>query len=201
MPDTFHSFADLASRMIAGIDYAVTKVLRPGSPVLVIAPHGGGIEAGTAELAELIAGARHNLFTFAGLRARGNRDLHLSSSRFDHPECLEMLSRCALGLAVHGCKGDRLIYVGGLETVLVDLLVRQLTAAGLPASSDVPRHLAGRDPRNVCNRGRLGRGAQLEITMDLRSAVARAEIAAAVDAAIAEYLASTFLPEAEPVQE
>jgi phage replication-related protein YjqB (UPF0714/DUF867 family) len=115
----------------------------------------------------------------------------LSSSRFDHPECLSMLSRCAFALAVHGCRGERQIYVGGLETLLVDLLVQQLTAAGLPATGEVPRHLAGRDPGNVCNRGTLGRGAQLEITMDLRCASARDEIACAVNAALAEYLTSS----------
>ena len=195
MPDMFHSFAHLASCTLAGTDYAVTTILRPSSPVLVLAPHGGGIEAGTGELAELVAGEQHNLFTFAGLRSHGNRDLHLSSSRFDHPECLTMLSRCDLGLGVHGCKGAHRIYVGGLETLLVDLLVRQLAAAGLPATSEVPRHLAGRDPSNVCNRGKRGRGAQLEITMDLRSVSARAEIAVAVGTAMTQYLASTATQE------
>ena len=191
MPDMFHSFAHLASCTLAGTDYAVTTILRPSSPVLVLAPHGGGIEAGSGELAELVAGEQHNLFTFAGLRSHGNRDLHLSSSRFDHPECLSMLSRCAFALAIHGCRGEGQIYVGGLETLLVDLLVRQLTAAGLPATSDVPRHLAGQDPGNVCNRGTLGRGAQLEITMDLRSVSARSDIASAVSAALAEYLTAS----------
>ena len=186
--DSYQCFAELTQHESEGTDYAVRVSWRPDSPLLVVAPHGGGIEAGTSELAASIASDEHNLFTFDGLKRSGNRRLHIGSKRFDHPECLELLTRCTVVLGVHGCLGERQIYVGGLETQLMVRLIEELTSAGLPATSSVPAHLAGRDPLNICNRGTRGRGAQLEITMDLRLRPVRARLAGAVRRALAAYL-------------
>ena len=189
MPDKYESFAELAARETNGRDYRIRALERVGSPVIVVAPHGGGIEIGTSELAELVAGPDHSLFLFEGLKPYGgNRDLHITSHRFDHPHCLAMASARDVTLAIHGCRGNSRIFVGGLDTALTALLARHLTGAGLEASVDGHRY-PGRHPLNICNRSARGRGAQLEITRDLRSQGARPIVAAAVRAAIEDYLA------------
>ena len=188
MIDKYTSFSELAQHEREGTDYRVTAIERPGSRVLIIAPHGGRIEVGTSELAALIAGDEHNLFSFEGLKPRGhNRDLHITSRCFDHPACLAILSRCSIAVGIHGCVGESQIYVGGLDTPLTALLAERMTAAGLPASCAGHKY-TGRHALNICNRGARKRGAQLELTLNLRQGAARPRVAAAVRAAISEYL-------------
>jgi phage replication-related protein YjqB (UPF0714/DUF867 family) len=179
-------FADLAAAESPGRDYQVRIGGPPGSDVLIIAPHGGLIEAGTSELAERIAGDDHRLFCFEGLKPRGsNRDLHITSHRFDHPECLALASRANVVLSVHGCLGATRIHIGGLDTRLADELAASLHAAGFPIEPASERY-PGRHPLNICNRGLRGKGAQLEVTYDLRADVeSRAAIARAVRGSLA----------------
>jgi phage replication-related protein YjqB (UPF0714/DUF867 family) len=189
MLDKYNSFAALEAGEVAGTDYCVNVVERYESGVLIIAPHGGSIEIGTSELATLIAGNDYSLFTFDGLKARGlNRDLHITSHNFDHPECVTLAARHAVVLGVHGCKGESTqVYVGGLDTDLTTLLTERLLEAGLPASAAGHKY-PGRNPRNICNRGARERGAQLELTLDLRGPSTRAVIASLVRGALADYL-------------
>jgi phage replication-related protein YjqB (UPF0714/DUF867 family) len=188
MIDKYTSFAELAQTEASGTDYRISAVERPQSPVVVVAPHGGNIEVGTSELAALIAGDDHSLFAFEGLKPYGrNRDLHITSHRFDHPECVALVGRCAVALGVHGCIGESQIYVGGLDEELAARLAERLALAGFRVSAAGHRY-PGRNPLNICNRGRLGRGAQIEVTRDLRDEHARPAIAQAVRVAIADYV-------------
>ena len=188
MLDKYESFAALEAGETAGTDYGVTLLDRRDSGVLVIAPHGGLIEIGTSELATLIAGDEYSLFTFDGHKPRGrNRDLHITSHNFDHPDCIALASVHSVVLAVHGCKGDApQAYVGGLDRALQALLAERLRAAGIPTAATGHKY-PGRNPRNICNRGARGRGAQLEFTADLRVPEKRALIAPIVRSALAEY--------------
>jgi phage replication-related protein YjqB (UPF0714/DUF867 family) len=190
MQDKYASFAALeAGGEIAGTDFSTTVWERLESGVLIIAPHGGSIEIGTSELAALFAGEDYSLFTFDGRKARGrNRDLHITSHNFDHPECVALAARHSVVLAVHGCKGESSqIYIGGLDTKLTALLTQCLRAAGFAATSEGHRY-PGRNPLNICNRGARGRGVQLELTLDLRGPATRAVIAPIVRGAISDYL-------------
>jgi phage replication-related protein YjqB (UPF0714/DUF867 family) len=189
MADKYTSFSELRQSEVYGRDYRVSLIERPRSPVLVVAPHGGTIEIGTSELAWLIAGEDHNLFVFDGLKPLGsNRDLHITSHRFDHPECLALAARCPVTLGVHGCRGESHIYIGGLDTELTGLLCSRLNRAGFPASTDGHKY-AGRHPENICNRGTRGRGAQLEFTKDFRDPEYRVAIAYTVRQTLEEYVA------------
>ena len=189
MADRYESFAELAARETADRDYRIRAIERQGSAVLVLAPHGGSIEVGTSELAELVAGTEHSLFLFEGLKSCGNnRDLHITSHRFDHPQCIALGSSHDVILAIHGCRGDSHVYVGGLDAKLTALLSSHLAAAGVTASLEGHGY-PGRHPLNICNRSARGRGAQLEITNDLRTG-ARPVIAATIRAALADYLES-----------
>lgn len=190
MRDKYESFAQLAAREENGRDYRIRVIERVGSPVIVLAPHGGGIEVGTSELAEMVAGDEHSLFVFEGLKPYGaNRDLHITSHRFDHPHCLALTTAHDVTLAIHGCRGDSHIFLGGLDADLTARLAKHLTHAGLTARLD-GHDYPGRHPLNICNRSARGRGAQLEITRDLRSGAAQQIVADAVRAAIEEYLAT-----------
>jgi phage replication-related protein YjqB (UPF0714/DUF867 family) len=189
MADKYGSYAELASSEAHGTDYRVVAVERP-SPVLIVAPHGGTIEAGTSELAASVAGEEHSLFTFDGLKPWGrNRELHITSHCFDHPECLALVGRSCVTLAIHGCRGDSQIFVGGLDAELAGLLTRKLSEAGFPATADGHKY-RGHHPLNVCNRGRRRRGAQLELTFDLRQAAVRETMAAAIRSALFEHAAA-----------
>ncbi|HWW80401.1 MAG TPA: poly-gamma-glutamate hydrolase family protein [Steroidobacteraceae bacterium] len=197
MQDKYTSFAALeAGGEIAGRDYNTMVRKRPQSGVLIVAPHGGNIEIGTTELADLIAGTEYSLFAFNGLKIRGrNRDLHITSHNFDHPECVALAAHHPIVLAVHGCKGDSSqIYVGGLDDELATLLTERLIAAGLPATATGHKY-PGRNPLNICNRGARARGAQLEFTLDLREEPSsRANIAPIVRGAVMEFVRFSGLP-------
>lgn len=201
MLEKYASFAELAARERHGQDYRICAHDRAGSRVIVLAPHGGGIEIGTSEIAAMVAGADHSLFVFEGLKPYGaNRDLHITSHRFDHPHCLALTSAHEVTLAIHGCRGDSQIFVGGLDGDLTACLAKHLTGAGLAASLDGHGY-PGRHPLNICNRGARGRGAQLEITRDLRTEEARPVVANAVRAALEDYLASVELTERQSPRE
>lgn len=187
--DIYESFAHLTRHETHGVDYRVRIVQRPDAPVAVIAPHGGGIEVGTSELAIRIARARYSLFLFEGLKPPWqNRCLHITSHRFDHPACVDLVSRSLVTLAVHGCKGESHIYLGGLDEPLKARLAERLRAGGFPTSTEGHRY-PGRNPLNICNRSLRGCGAQIEITRDLRTLAARKVIAPLVRDALEEHVA------------
>ncbi len=184
--DKYRSFADLVLQERQDRDYRVVRVDRPDSPVIILAPHGGEIEVGTSQIAALIAGEEHSLFCFEGLKVgAGSRDLHITSHRFDHPDCIALAARRRVVLAVHGCRGQGQLFVGGLDADLSGRLTHCLARAGFDTVAGDHAY-PGRHPLNVCNRGSLGRGAQLEITHDLRAAEHRAAIASAARDAIAD---------------
>jgi phage replication-related protein YjqB (UPF0714/DUF867 family) len=188
MQDKYASFAELQSGETLNEDYRVHLLERTAAVALIVAPHGGGIEIGTSELAGLIAAEEHSLFTFDGLKPRGrNRDLHITSHHFDHPDCVALAARHRVVLAIHGCKGAASqIYVGGLDRELGALLTERLNAAGFPTSAHGHQY-PGHHRLNICNRGARGRGVQLELTLDLRIPEKRALIAPIVRNALADY--------------
>lgn len=189
MIDLYTSFAHLETHETHGTDFRLRAIARADSPVLILAPHGGGIEIGTSQLAARIAHRQHSLFSFEGLKPPWqNRGLHITSHNFDHPTCLQMLAHSEVVVAIHGCKGDKSqIFLGGLDEELKLLLADRLSAAGFPVATAGHRYL-GRNPLNICNRGLRGRGAQIEFTRDLRAPVHRKVIAPIVRDAITAYL-------------
>jgi len=163
MADKYESFTELSSAETEGDDFEV--VLFDRGPLVVLAPHGGGIEPGTSEIATEVAGEDLSLYIFEGLKSRGNVDLHITSHRFDEPRCRSLMENAESALAVHGCvdrsASDSVVFVGGSDTRLRSALVEELSRAGFPAEVDTM--LSGEHLSNVCNRARDG-GAQLEIT-------------------------------------
>jgi phage replication-related protein YjqB (UPF0714/DUF867 family) len=166
--DTYHNFAASAASERQGIDYRVIACPRP-SPVAVIAPHGGGIQPGTSELATAIAGQEFSLYCFEGCKSDGNEALHITSTRFDEPACLAVVASSDIVLALHGSgEQEETVHVGGRDVRLTRRLCEALTAAGFTAQLDNTADHPGRLAANICNRGRSGRGCQLETSKGLR---------------------------------
>jgi len=178
-------YADLTKAQVEGADFNICVRRRPESTVAILAPHGGGIEAGTSEIARAVAGSEFNLYLFEGTRPSGNyAALHLTSHRFDEPRCLALLSACDHVVAIHGCRGDSpRALLGGLDIGLKTLIHEAIGSAGIDAC------LAGHpfpavDSRNICNRGRRGAGVQVELTSALRFAEFNDAIVTAIRAVL-----------------
>lgn len=166
--DTYHNFAALAASERPGADYRIIACPRP-SPIAVIAPHGGGIEPGTSELAAAIAGQEFSLYSFEGRKTDGNEALHITSTAFDEPACLAIVAASDIVLALHGsAEPEEIVHVGGRDSRLARGFCDALNATGFAAQLDNTADHPGRLAANVCNRGRSGRGCQLEISNGLR---------------------------------
>jgi phage replication-related protein YjqB (UPF0714/DUF867 family) len=168
----FRCYDELAQRYLEGIDYAVHVMPGERSGVAVIAPHGGRIEGRTSDIARLIAGNEHGLYLFEGLRMTGdNFDcLHLASHWFDEPRALELVSSCDTVIAVHGYAAPGPdVLLGGLNERLKQEVAQALAAIGISSLTD-GHCFPGKHPRNICNRGRSGKGVQLELSERLRKA-------------------------------
>ncbi len=163
----YASFAELAAHEREGRDYRWWARLRD-SELIVIAPHGGAIEPGTSEIADAIAGEEFSVYCFEGMKPHGNRSLHIRSTRFDEPHGVDLVTSCRMVVAIHGCAGwTPILWIGGRHIALATTLIAALNAADFKART-AKRSLAASSPDNVCNRGVLGRGVQIEVSAALR---------------------------------
>ncbi len=163
----YRSFDELAGRQREHHDWRHIVVPR-SSAVALLAPHGGGIEPGTSEIATAIAGSEFSLYCFEGLRRWRNGALHIASTRFDDPACLDLLEYVQAAVTVHGCAERReIVYLGGLHEELRGAAEQSLSAAGFRVAQDTTVH-GGTDRANICNRCAGGRGLQLELSRGLR---------------------------------
>jgi len=156
----------------------------------IIAPHGGGIEAGTSELCLAIAGYHpdtlastlptYDYWMFEGIRSNDNGKLHVTSTHCDDAVARALAAGARNALGIHGCTTDaadlpddtRAVLVGGRNAALKGHLTDAFAAAGIATVDAATRPaLAGADPDNIANRTLLGMGAQLEITRPLRDAL------------------------------
>ncbi len=171
MADRYSSFKTLAAAERRGEDYDFRAVDR-GKAVVLVAPHGGFIEPGTSEIAEAIAGDDLSLYVFEGLRPkRPHGDLHITSHLFDEPEGLKLVSGCVTALAIHG-RADRgdpdRSWLGGRNVQLKELVSAALNKERFP-SIDAPAGLAAQSVKNICNRGTMNAGVQIELPRSLRA--------------------------------
>lgn len=189
--DRYRSYAELQKNEEEGIDFRVCMTDRTASAA-VIAPHGGKIEPGTSEIAIAIAGGSYSLYSFEGLRPRPHQDLHITSTNFDEPRCLDLIATHNCVVSVHGLRGEhKAVDLGGLDIGLRDAACQKLKDAGFIAKIVTKGSHAALSERNICNRGQWRIGVQLELTRGLRDAVLQdrtqlAAFAQAVRTAIAD---------------
>jgi len=171
MASSYRNFEELKEKEVEGRDYRIRKNLKNG-PVLIMAPHGGKIEPGTAEIAEAIAGNDYSFYSFEGLKVDRSSNLHIESHLFEEPQALKAVERVDIVITVHGQlnQKDGFIMIGGLNDRLCSEIKRQLEAAGFQTRPPT-KGLEGIDPMNICNRGRLKSGIQLEISRKIRDSL------------------------------
>lgn len=167
--DKYASWEELLENTTEGVDYRVTVQRALGSATAIIAPHGGGIEPLTLELARSIAGSDHNFYAFEGIRRTNNWDLHITSHRFKEERAIALLKTCDRVVAIHGWGGPaKSLQVGGSDGTLGKAIHGVLVAAKFDSKIETTGAYAGAEPLNICNRSRTGKGVQLELRAGLR---------------------------------
>lgn len=171
MADKYHNFEELEAQERSGIDYTV--IVRRGEPAFaIVAPHGGGIEPGTSEIADAIASQRWSFYSFEGLKRKGNGDLHITSTLFNEPLCLVLVGKTTRVVTIHGEESDddgEGVFVGGCDAELGGSIGASLTTRGFNVRKHSNPKLQGLDPENICNRGTAGEGVQLELSHSVRA--------------------------------
>jgi phage replication-related protein YjqB (UPF0714/DUF867 family) len=171
MADRYRSFEDLAANSRLRIDYRI-RVQDRGTPMVILAPHGGWIERDTTEIAEVIAGTDLSFYAFEALTDGSHGDFHITSHRFDEPKAVDLVGRSWTAIAIHGRRneGKEVVWLGGRATALRDAIGASLREAGFDAEPN--EKLPGRDRANICNRTLSGEGVQLELPRSLRRRLA-----------------------------
>jgi len=167
MTDKYATFDELKRSELA--DAYRIDVHDLGSRVAIVAPHAGGIEPGTSEVSLGIAAGDISLYLFEGMKRKGNSDLHITSTNFDEPRCLQLVKTVEVAMTVHGEGSDReAVYIGGRHLELRERVRAELAARGFRAERHESPRLQGSALQNICNRCSSGLGVQLEISFGLR---------------------------------
>lgn len=172
MPDSYSNYGELRLHEQEGRDYRI-RIGGDWHPVLIIAPHGGRIEPYTTEIAQWIAGDEFAWYSFEGLKEGvDNRKLHITSHNFDEPTVLRGLQEAHIVLTVHGLKNssEEFLMIGGLDSIFGQELSSALHQQGFIVKQSEQRY-RGIRTTNICNRGRTGKGVQLEISYALRKRI------------------------------
>ena len=166
--DTYNNFKSLSKVEKKCVDYKIDGN-KLNSQIAIIAPHGGGIEPGTSEIAKAIAGDNFSYYSFDGIKPKENKKyLHITSINFDEPKCVEICKNSNIVVTVHGAEENcNIVYVGGLNEDLKYSIIRKLECDPFNAQEDKTKH-SGQDKRNICNKGINKAGLQLEISKGLR---------------------------------
>ena len=166
--DMVANYKELREAYIRGEDFVV-ETKQGQSGVIIMAPHGGGIEPTTDQIALVIAGREHSYYAFKSMLGIDNEEMHLTSNNFDEPTALRMVRGVDRAVTIHGCADVEVVtYVGGRDRVLGAAIIKHLRKAGFRAEA-APGRISGRDKRNICNRTRSGEGVQLELSRPQRN--------------------------------
>lgn len=173
MSDRYSNFQELSLNETTGVDYRI--LLRQAqTEFTILTPHGGGIEPGTSEIADAIASEEFSFYAFEGLKSTGNKELHITSTRFDEPMCMTVIARSESVVTIHGehseADGEG-VFIGGLDDELGASFGDALTAKGFDVRKHSDPKLRGREPKNVCNRGLSGKGVQFELSKSVRQSM------------------------------
>ncbi|MFI7014157.1 poly-gamma-glutamate hydrolase family protein [Streptomyces sp. NPDC050164] len=170
MGDLYANYAELAAAETEGVDYERRTVDVAGATWTSIAIHGGGIEAGSGEMAREVGTNLMDHYEFAGIKPSGNWDLHITSTNFDEPNCVALVGGSRRTLSFHGYTGTTGVAetaIGGLDTEMVAAVTERLETAGFTVIT-APSEIAGTDPSNICNENTRSAGVQLEMSRALR---------------------------------
>ncbi|CAN5555216.1 hypothetical protein BH23CHL5_BH23CHL5_05970 [soil metagenome] len=181
MPDRYESVQELMREHRGEVEIVALTLGR--TDIAVLAPHAGGIEPLSGELAAAIAGSEHRLYLFAGAAPANNADLHVTSTRFDEDRLRGVLVGARTAVAVHGATGgdEAVTQIGGRNTELGERIAAALEHGGFAVLPAIDR-LAAVSPTNLVNRVPDG-GVQLEISLGLRRSFLRGRLSSRQDRA------------------
>jgi phage replication-related protein YjqB (UPF0714/DUF867 family) len=167
--DVYRNFAELSKKEKEDIDFRIYTVKQEGSSTVIVAPHGGAIEPGTSEVAKEVANNDLSLAIFEGIKPKNNKRLHITSTNFDEPRCVELVQKSNTVVAIHGEGSSELsVFLGGRDEKLSAKLKEALEGYGFTVKTHENSDLHGLNEVNICNRGRHGVGVQLELSSGLR---------------------------------
>jgi phage replication-related protein YjqB (UPF0714/DUF867 family) len=167
--DVYRNFAELSEVEKEDIDFRISAIKREGSSTVIVAPHGGAIEPGTSEVAKEVANIDLSLAIFEGIKSKGNKRLHITSTNFDEPRCVELVRGSDTVVAIHGEGSEELsVFLGGRDDELSVQLKAALERYGYAVKTHGNPDLQGLAAANICNRGRHDDGVQLELSYGLR---------------------------------
>jgi phage replication-related protein YjqB (UPF0714/DUF867 family) len=167
--DVYENFAELKQKENEGDDFFIFIFKKEESSTVIASPHGGAIEPGTSEVAKEIAKNDLSLAIFEGRKSSDNARLHITSTNFDEPRCMELIQEANNVIAIHGeCSEEKVVFFGGLDQKLGEHLKEALTRYRYKVKTHENSNLQGISAANICNRGRRGVGVQLELSLGLR---------------------------------
>ena len=160
----------------------------PETQKIVMAIHGGGIERGTSEIALAVAGYHpdtlvasvdddlglHDFWLFEGLLPSDNGKLHVTASHYDEPIATELVQNARRCISLHGCsdiQANGKIQIGGRDLELRDIVLEELTIAGIPAEITTNPMLDGDLLDNIANKTKILGCVQLEMGTSYRSSL------------------------------
>lgn len=132
---------------------------------VIMAPHGGGIEPGTTEIAETIADkSQSGFYTFEGLRRANNSELHVTSVNYDEPKARKMVGQSQRTVTIHRTSREGAdVYIGGRDTKLKHAMTEKLSEIGFRVKQGTG-NIAGEGVNNITNMNQRQAGVQLEIS-------------------------------------
>ncbi|PIB06050.1 hypothetical protein B1C81_26060 [Streptomyces sp. HG99] len=169
--DLYASYTALAASEVEGMSYERRSVPVTGTTWSAIAIHGGGIEAGSGEMARAVGAGLMNHYEFAGIKSANNWDLHVTSTNFDEPTCLGIVTAARRCLSFHGYTGTTDVAetsLGGLDTATVARVQTALQYAGFRVIT-AAQEINGSDPANIANKTTITAGVQIEMSAALRA--------------------------------
>jgi phage replication-related protein YjqB (UPF0714/DUF867 family) len=171
--DQYTDFENLNRSEQRNTDYRIRS--RIGcSGIAILGIHGGDIEPGTTRIADAIAGQEHAFYSFEGIKRRGNRSLHITSTHFDEPTAMEIVCSSEIIIAIHGCTGmEQMVFLGGLDIELKHQILHELQKSGFQTTECSRSRFGGIDNANICNLCGRGMGVQIEISRGLRALMFR----------------------------
>ena len=166
--DEYTNFAELEQNQSEGQDYAILY-RGADSKIAIMAPHGGGIEPGTMDIADAVAAGDYAFYAFKGIKKAGNRILHITSSRYDEPIGLRICRNARVVITIHGCRDKKeIVFIGGKYQKLKQEILHAFRRSGFRAVISELSGFRGVSSGNICNRCGRGEGVQLEISRGLR---------------------------------
>jgi phage replication-related protein YjqB (UPF0714/DUF867 family) len=155
--DKYRTFEELAANEQEGSDFQVRFRACRGATA-VIAPHGGGVEPGTSELADAMAGSDLSSYTLEGIKKSDNAVLHITSRLFDEPQGVALVAASPAVVALHGEDSeDPVVFIGGLDKELGARIRASLESEGFVVRTHDNSNLQGFDNDNICDRGQSAR--------------------------------------------